>query len=616
MTNVRISELRVLTDNDCMSRALFAMTAAAMLSPFAAAADWIKVSSANFEIYTPSSQGEARRTLETFEQVRDFFMRVRPSSVTTRLPVTIVGFRNPKEYAPYTPNQSAAAYYTGDEQRDYIVMGDLAPENTPVAVHEYMHLLVRHSGLKMPVWLNEGFAEVYSTLRPLAGEILLGAVPRGRDVLLSQQKWLPLSRVGQDSLEYNEKSRAGIFYAESWLLTHMLMLGDDYRSGFPKFVAAISETQSTEEALSLAYGKRLAEIQEEMQAYLRTGSLKGALFKTRFQKVRVEPGRAATDLEIGLTLAKLTALLRHYDEAVERYQRLAETNRDNLEIEEALAYLYWRKGELNAARDHFGRAMSLGATSWKTYWDYARLLASNPDGDEQRMEALRKTLSLKPDLIEARLMLGQELYRKRSWAQAFVTLREIRNIDAERAPALFLMLAYAAVNLDRQEEAKQYAADARKHAREARQIDDAERLLEFLNRPAAPAAPEGRPQSAPVSRHRERSGEEPPRLQRRAPPTTTFTELAPAEPRYLTVKGRLKRFDCLGDVARMHVSAEGKTHVLLIRTPDRIQIRNGTGAPVNMTCGPQDTPISVDYLPHADAAHNSTGDVYAIELLN
>src|SRR5260370_7948379 len=29
--------------------------------------------------------------------------------------------------------------------------------HAPAAIHEYMHLLIRHSGLNVPIWLNEGF---------------------------------------------------------------------------------------------------------------------------------------------------------------------------------------------------------------------------------------------------------------------------------------------------------------------------------------------------------------------------------------------------------------------------------------------------------------------------
>ena len=59
-------------------------------------------------------------------------------------------------------------------------MSGFAEQNKATAVHEYTHLLIRHMELKLPVWLNEGIAEVYSTLRPLAGKVAVGNVPEGR----------------------------------------------------------------------------------------------------------------------------------------------------------------------------------------------------------------------------------------------------------------------------------------------------------------------------------------------------------------------------------------------------------------------------------------------------
>lgn len=225
-----------------MLRSVLVAALSVLASTALPAADWIKLKSANLELYTTASEREGRQTLESFEQVRDFFMRVKSSSVTTRLPVTIVGFRNSKEYKPFAVSEISAAYYNGDEQRDYIVMSGLGSEQTPVAIHEYMHLLVRHSGLKMPVWLNEGFAEVYSTLKPYGGQILLGSVPTGRAVALSD-KWIPLQRlfeIDHDSAELHDAKRGGMLYAQGWLLTHMLMLDDRYRDKFSAFAAAIS----------------------------------------------------------------------------------------------------------------------------------------------------------------------------------------------------------------------------------------------------------------------------------------------------------------------------------------------------------------------------------------
>jgi hypothetical protein len=79
--------------------------------------------------------------------------------------------------------------------------------------------------------------------------------------VLSEQKWMPLaalSNVGHDSREYTEKDRAGIFYAQSWLLTHVLMLSRDYADKFPNFATEISDSGSEEAVFSKVYGKTLA----------------------------------------------------------------------------------------------------------------------------------------------------------------------------------------------------------------------------------------------------------------------------------------------------------------------------------------------------------------------
>src|SRR5438046_874231 len=82
-----------------------------------------------------------------------------------------------------------------------------------------------HAGLKFPTWLNEGLADLYSTLRMQGDKALVGDLIPGRLQSLSTEKWVPLSVIlsaGQDSPYYNEKSKAGSFYSESWALVHML----------------------------------------------------------------------------------------------------------------------------------------------------------------------------------------------------------------------------------------------------------------------------------------------------------------------------------------------------------------------------------------------------------
>jgi tetratricopeptide (TPR) repeat protein len=587
-----------------------ALLAVMFAIPAGAAPEWIKIKSPNFEIYTTSGERDGRNTLTLFEQVRDFFMRVKAENVTTHLPVTIVGFRNAKEFKPYQISEAAAAFYVGDEQRDYIVMGDLGAEHAPVAIHEYMHLLVRHSGLKMPIWLNEGFAEVYSTLKPLGGQILMGAAPPGRPHVLGSEKWLPLEKlmaVTHDSPEYNEKNRAGILYAQSWLLTHMLMLSADYKDLFPKFVLELHECGSAEKAFQTVYKRKIWEIETELRAYHRSDSLSGLLFKTRFEKVKLDPAEPAGAVDVEVTLAKLTALMRRYDEAKERFIRLAETHPNNANVHEALAHLYWRQGARELAAQHFGQAIQHGANSWKTYWDYARLLGAEADPKAYR-EALHKVVALRPDLLDARLALGSELMRQRMWGVAFVTLRDVKNIHPERAPELLLMLAHCALSLQKNDEAKKYVLEAQKWAKQPRHVDQIGKLIAYLDRPnTAPLA------VAAVAASAEEDIDARPRLERHPETETTEETPEPPAPQYTRVRGNFKRLDCLGPLARMHVMDTRNTHVLLIRDPRSVRI-HGKGV-MDMTCGPQNLGVIVAFVEVKDEKHGTTGDVREIEIL-
>ena len=146
-------------------------------------------------------------------------------------PVRVIVFGSKKEYHQYRPNEFAAAFYTQRAGRDYIVLGSVNGDAFPIAVHEYVHLVVQHIGLNLPPWLNEGMAELYSTLKTVGDKVIVGNVIPGRMLEISQEKWVPLSTIlaaTSDSPYYNEKNKAGSLYNEGWALTHMLELSPVY----------------------------------------------------------------------------------------------------------------------------------------------------------------------------------------------------------------------------------------------------------------------------------------------------------------------------------------------------------------------------------------------------
>ena len=226
----------------CSRYSLFAAILVTFLDrPLGAADQWVKLATPNFELYTTAGEKKGREAILYFEQVRSFFLEASASKRVSEFPVRIVAFRGEKQYQPYRLNEFATAYYTRGRNRDYIVMQDISSEHYPVAIHEYAHLIIEHSGLNPPPWLNEGLAELYSTLTPVGKKAALGDIIPGRTQTLQNGKWIPLDALtsaDRQSPLYNERDRAGMFYAESWALTHMLFFSPDYRPNFPKFLVA------------------------------------------------------------------------------------------------------------------------------------------------------------------------------------------------------------------------------------------------------------------------------------------------------------------------------------------------------------------------------------------
>ena len=69
-----------------------------------------------------------------------------------------------------------------------------------------------------------------------------------------------------DSPEYREKSKPGLFYAQSVVLVHMLHLPENYRAGVASFVSRT--LQGEPDALRSAFGRTDADIEKDLREYI------------------------------------------------------------------------------------------------------------------------------------------------------------------------------------------------------------------------------------------------------------------------------------------------------------------------------------------------------------
>lgn len=580
-----------------------------------AAPRWLKLNSANFELFTTAGERRGRDAILYFEQVRSFFLKATHSSGRSALPVRIVAFSSDKEYKPYRASEAAAAYAMSGHDRDYIVLSGTGSENYPVAVHEYVHLLMKPAGDKVPLWLNEGLAELYSTLKPVGKRVQVGDILPGRLLVLQQSKWLNLETliaIDHNSPYYNEKSRASVFYAEAWALTHMLMLTEPYRTKLPQFlVAAANGDQKA--AFEQAFGKKIWEVWMDLQAYLRRNSFNIAVFHVELEKSAEQPEiREATALESGLVLANLLVAVRKRDEARQAFAELARQNPLRPEVEEAFGYFALSDRETAEASTHFARAVELGSANAKFYYDYATLLHQSGERHAEGIPLLRRAVELDPGFTKARYYLGLRLLAERNYEEAVKHLSQVKRMDREEAYPLFQALAHAYHQLGNQAEAITAAERAKKFARNPDETAAAERMLEFLKQP---------PRPAPVVAQTQKPAEEAekvhpaPRLVRRPEaPRTPPTVKWPPQPAGSSIEGTLEQVDCLGKRARLRLRFAGRQVRLAILDPTRVMVTGAGSGKVEFNCGPQKPrQVTIVYDPKVDGELGTIGIVKTME---
>ncbi len=614
-----------------MGRPAAVVFACALYTLHAAAAEqWLKVTSTHFELYTTAGEKKGREALLYFEQVRDFFGKIRAGKIAMpNTPVRIIAFRSEKEFAPYRVNDSAIAFYLDGYDRDYIVMRGITDENYPVAIHEYTHLLIKHANFDPPIWLNEGLAELYSTLKPMGKKVSVGTVDANKYYFLKQNKWLPLDTllaVDRQSPYYNERARTGIFYAESWALTHMLVLAPEYRPHLDKFLELVGTGLPAGNALWQVYAKTTAQVQKDLELYMRGTRFNAVLFDVKLEKSAEEPEIApAAAVESGKVLADVLAFTDKKEAAKQAYEALIKDFPKNWEPEAGLAELDWRMQKAEQAREHFARAAELGATDPRIYFDYSMVLRDLRD-NSAAITALKKSLALDGGNQDAHRYLAHWLVDDHAYQEAVDQFRLVKSVKTDQAFSYYHGLAYAYFQLQKLDDAQKAGEGAKKFAhglQETAAADDLlravaaerERLAALTRKPSQPAPVQT---AAKAANQSQAVFDDRPTLRRYEKPEEPKKLIARTEtppPPKPSVQGMLQQVDCLGKVVRLRVVAEGKRVALAITDPEAVEIKGAAPtATLDLTCGPQKPKmVTMEYEPYADPLHGTIGIVKSIE---
>lgn len=567
----------------------------ATLSPNVKAAEhWIRLTTPHFEMYTTNGERQGTAALKVFEQVRYFFLQNSTSKTASDTPVRIIAFRSEKEYRPYRLSEGAFAYYLRSRKVDYIVMQDISVEHHQAAVHEYTHLVIEHLGLNLPIWFNEGLAELYSSLEAKGDQAVVGRPLEARLIILMTQRWLDLNAlfaVGSDSPYYNERDKMSIFYAQSWALTHMLALGKEYKPGFPKFLATIASGHPAPDSFQSVYGKGLAEVTQDLHAYIHRSTVQAAIFDVKLSKPDLEPDVSEpSQFNIDLTLADILAAQKKTSvEASERLSRLASGHPESPDVQESLGYLAWEQGNTAKALESFRLALDRGSKNPEMLYHYSQLLRQSGASAAQILPVLQRAVAIKPDYWDAWLDLGLTATNDRQWGVALGALSQIRTVGPERAYALFSALAYCDLQMNELKQARAMAERAKQYAKspdQELQVSSMLRHLDALDQNSDVQSARVASSSAPLTPQTS-SLERPSilghvnhHLPRDVPSVRWSGNLQ-------HVEAVAKSFECDSKTPRLHVIVNSKEMVFELDDPKGIVVRNRINGSFDFQCGPQ-----------------------------
>jgi hypothetical protein len=294
------------------------------------AAEWRRLDSPNFIVIGDVGGNSLRDIALKFEGFRETLGRVLSAQVNaTAVPTVVIVFPSDRAFRPFMPKYEGRTVdvdglFVPGQDVNYIAVNSSGGEEAlAIVFHEYAHLIMANVTRNLPTWLSEGLAEYYSTYQVVAGgkQAKLGMAVRPHLAELRDATLLPLEQllnVTHSSPLYNEGTRRSVFYAQSWALTHMLLLGQPSRA--PQFGAYLSKLGSGVPAMDAwneAFDSKA--IYEALRNYVRLGAFyyREYTFSEKLAALDVKPQPLAS-LDAESFLADFLLLQRRDAEARDR----------------------------------------------------------------------------------------------------------------------------------------------------------------------------------------------------------------------------------------------------------------------------------------------------------
>jgi tetratricopeptide (TPR) repeat protein len=421
---------------------------------------WIRLDTDHFVVFSNAGERVARRTASNLERLRDVLSQIAAGTqLGSPQPMYIYLFSSRLSFVPYRPAANGKPmdvdgyFYSRDDAEYMVLRADAGEATDDILYHEYLHYVLRNNFSNLPVWFNEGMAELYSTFQATDEYADIGRPDANHIRWLRENSLIPLAQLfamDRNSKDYNEGYRRGVFYAESWALVHYLVLGNEARSAqTSRFFHEMTQGVPAPEAFRHTFNTDEAVLEKELRDYIHR-----SLFNYKRVPVKPESNIQArvAPLTWPETLTRLGDLLmlgepsqfpeadKHYRQALAAQPGFGAALGGLCRIESA---------QKRPAVDCFAKAAQAAPDNFTIQYEYARALLSQPQVDSatalQARNALSRAVALQPNHGQAWVRLAYALTWKEMLEPADLPTFETAHRLAPNDPSgtLNLILAYA-----------------------------------------------------------------------------------------------------------------------------------------------------------------------------
>jgi tetratricopeptide (TPR) repeat protein len=414
---------------------------------------WFQFQTPNFTIVSSGSMEHTRKVATKLEQFRESYSKLAGAKAVASVPVIVVVFPNQESFRPFQPRyegqpKNAAGFFQRDYDENVIALNAERMESGSMEVifHEYTHLLMRHNARVWPLWLQEGMADVYSTFAVSSLRVCIGTGKSSRVQFFRRHEMMPLPElfdIGHDSPQYNEREQTGVFYAQSWLLTHYLMFGSKRKAQLEVFMRRLRDGVEPKRAFAETFPGGFTAIEAELRQYLAKEKFEPICFDIAplVKAEKPSTARALTPVEILYHLGNLLLHLQRLDEAEEYF---IEANK----IAPNSPLPYEGRGLVSARRNNRVQAVALleqalarRSASFRAHYEYARALLTTRDGLivprnlppetlAKARNSLQRSIRLMPLFAPAHFYFGV-LEREADEGAAFRHLQKAIDLDPD-----------------------------------------------------------------------------------------------------------------------------------------------------------------------------------------